>query len=160
MSLRVLCVIKIISHPKQPWLRLPLTKAFLIWRFSDPFQSRWNSECKTGWKITKRWQGDKVWEETVQKPCHLTVSNVFLLIFFFSKVHFLLHMLCEAHVLWTPLQVLRNPVVRWWQAFKLITEGEWLSLERIWSWKHNNKGSSNFWWAYADIGRILWQIQG
>lgn len=52
LSLRVLCVIKIISHPKQPWLFLPLRKAFLIWRFLAPFRANEILlECKTGWDI-------------------------------------------------------------------------------------------------------------
>lgn len=42
------------------------------------------------------------------------------------------------HALWT-FQVHRSSAVGWWQAFKLITEGEWLSLEGIWYWKQQQQ---------------------
>lgn len=66
---------------------------------------------------------------------------------FFSDSIPVLCVPCETHAFWTPIQVHRSPVVSWWQAFKLITEGEWLSLERIGSCKKSHKESSVCLWT-------------
>lgn len=75
-------------------------------------------------------------------------------------MHFLLHMQCEVHALWTPLQVHTSPVVSWWQVFKLITEGEWFLLERIWSWKHTTKPAATFCGHMWILGKFLakWRL--
>lgn len=114
LSLRVLCVIKIISHPKQPWLFLPLRKAFLIWRFLAPFRANEILlECKTGsdigaiftYEMTNGQSLAGNCSKTLLSDCQQFPTNVFLI--FFPEVH-ILHTTCEAHALWTPLQVLRS----------------------------------------------------
>lgn len=68
-------------------------------------------ECKAGWDIgailvTYEKSNGQGLEGTVQKPS-LSESQQSpaecIHLNFFSKVHFLLHVECEAHALWTPL---------------------------------------------------------